>query len=441
MTAFFRSWLVMASLGLCSSWGWAQAPQYAGPEPQFEGFAPGGGVQYNFGHAQPGGYPMPEHELIPTQSSLLDFDVLHDLAIRDVVSNSWVRAEYLHANFKRPGDDYLGAPISLVPNPREPFLVDAGDLIDARAIVPDLSPLDLDAQSGVRTTIGINAIKGLTIEASWVGLQDMTSGYLITPGGVDPTRFPEMFDPTVFPDSARFFATSVLDAGSVGSRVILYDRSFEVDMQAQYWSGDVNVLFNYHVPDTGFRLLPLIGFRFNSYDESLSQHGTFDNSSGVDAAIGVLTTPTRNTIRSSAQNKLCMGQFGFQAELVDKWFTLGFSPKFAMGSNSIQTSAFTSDLRDSAIDDTVDDVTSRNGKSNVIFGTNLDLNSYVKIHVNPWLSLTGGAYFWYMPNVARANQVLVYDDNGIDEPPAFRTKIKTSGMSVHGFTVGAEIKF
>ncbi len=57
MTRLFRTGLLLACVTLLSSWGWAQAPQ-------FEGFAPGMGVQYNFGR-QPY-QPMPvEPELLP----------------------------------------------------------------------------------------------------------------------------------------------------------------------------------------------------------------------------------------------------------------------------------------------------------------------------------------------------------------------------------------
>jgi|GEM_PF-3084344 len=454
MTAFVRSWLVMASVALLSHTGWAQAPQYQGMQPQFEGFAPGWGVQYNAGHAQPSRPPMPDYELLPTHSPLLDFDVFHDLGLKDFVASSWVKAEYLHATFQSPGNSILGARLSQVPNPREPFLVTAGAVVDQRAIVPDTSPLDLNAQNGVRTTIGINAFKDFSVVASWVGMQDMTSGYRITPGGLDPILFPQVFDPLLFPDNARFIATSVLDNGAIGSRVILYDRSFEVGYKAQYWSGDINILFDYHVPDTGFRMQPLIGFRYNSYDESLVQHGEFDNSSGISTTLDTLTTPSRNTILSSTQNMLCMGQVGFQAELVDKWFTIGVAPKVAIGSNTIHTGVLTSDLRDSEIDSAVDDGVTIARKNNVIFGTNFDLNGYLKLRVNPWLSLTGSAFYWYMPNVARAHNTLVYDDKGIGGPatvpvdptnppipPAFRPEIKTSGLGIRGFTVGAEITF
>jgi len=77
----------------------------------------------------------------------------------------------------------------------------------------------------------------------------------------------------------------------------------------------------------------------------------------------------------------------------------------------------------------------------VRLGANLDVNGYVKVHVNPWLSLTASAFYWYMPNTSRAHTSINYADNGIDLPPAFRPQAVTSGMSITGFTVGAEARF
>ena len=205
--------------------------------------------------------------------------------------------------------------------------------------------------------------------------------------------------------------------------------------------GDVNVLFNDHTPAMGLRVRPLLGFRYNSYAEDLVQHGEFDNNSGVDPGLGTLVNPIRNTILSTTENTFYMGQIGFQAELVDEWFTIGIAPKLAMGSNTIRTHVLTQDLRDSAITELANDGITSSRADSVILGTNLDLNAYLKIRVNPWLSLTGGAYYWWMPNVARAHDTIVYDDLGIDAPPAIRTQIKTHSMGVHGFTVGAEITF
>ena len=443
MTAFVRSWLVMASVALLSSWSWAQAPQYAGSAPQFDGFAPGWGVPLNFGHAQPSSQPIGRSELLPNSRTPWDnVDDFVDLGIRDFVASSWVRAEYLHANFQHPGNTLLGAPSAVVPNLRQPFLISAGDVLDARAIVPDTSRLTLNAQSGVRTTIGINAFKDFQIVGSYVGMQDMRSSFRLIPGGiVSPGTDVTIFDPNLFPNNARFIATSVLDSGVPGSRVILYDRSFEAAMKATYWSGDVNVLFNYHMPDTGFRFQPLAGFRYTAYDEDLVQHGEFDNSSGVSSTLGTLTTPTRNTILSTTQNLMTMGQVGFQAELADKWFTVGVAPKIGFGSNSIHTHVMTDDLRDSTIDELANDGVTNSNQSKVIFATNLDLNAYMKLRLNPWLSLTGSAFYWYMPNVARADKTIIYNDNGIDAVPAIRTRIRTNGLGVHGFTVGAEITF
>jgi Putative beta barrel porin-7 (BBP7) len=428
MTAFVRSWLVMASVALLSHWSWAQAPQYGG-------YAPAQSPGYNAGY-QPSyldtGY---EDELLPgDRSPWARFDQQLALTFKDIVADSWVRVEYLNATFQRPSNTLLGAPLVNVPDPRQPFAVSVGAVTDPfnRAIVADTSPLDLQAQNGVRTSLGINSFRDFSIEASYVGLQDMRSDFQRVPSGTDPN---------LIPGSIRFYGTSLLNAGAPGTSVILYDNLFEVDYRAQYWSGEVNILIKDHAPKMGLHMRPLFGFRFNSYEEDLAQHGTFDNSSGVDPLLGVLTNPHRNTILSTSQNTMYMGQIGIQAELVDKWFTIGVAPKIAAGTNSVRTHLFTQDLRDSAIDLSADDGTTSVTKRFTTIGANLDLNAYLRIRVNHWMSLTGSAYFWYMPNVVRSHDIIVYDDLGIAVPPALRLKGKTNSMNVQGFTVGAEFKF
>ncbi len=428
MTAFVRSWLVIASVALLSHWSWAQAPQYAG-------YASGPSASYNSGYQPYYSESGLDDELLPgDRSPWAQFDEQLALNFKDIAADSWIRVEYLNASFQRPGHALLGAPLVNVPNPRQPFTVSAGAVVDPfdRAAVADTSPLELRSQNGVRTSIGINSFRDFSIEASFVGVQDMRTDFTRVPNGNDPNNFP---------GAVRFYGTSLLNAGSLGTSVILYDKLFEVDYTAQYWSSEVNVLISDHTPKMGLHVRPLFGFRYNSYAEDLVQHGTFDNSSGVDPLLGVLTNPHRNTIQSTTQNSMYMGQIGFQAELVDKWFTIGVSPKLAAGTNSVRTHLFTQDLRDSAIDTLANDGITSETKSTTLVGANLDLNAFLKIRVNHWLSLTGSAYYWYMPNMVRAHNVIVYDDLGIANPPALRLQRKTSPIGIQGFTVGAEITF
>ena len=145
MTAFVRSWLVMASVALLSHWSWAQAPQYAGD-------ASVQNVQYNAGYQPSYLDPGYEDELLPgDRSPWARFDQQLALTFKDVVADSWIRTEYLNASFQRPGNTLLGAPLVNVPNPRQPFAVSAGAVVDPfnRAIVQDTSPLELHAQNGV----------------------------------------------------------------------------------------------------------------------------------------------------------------------------------------------------------------------------------------------------------------------------------------------------
>ncbi len=424
MTIFTRTWLVVASVSLLAGWCSAQEAPY------FEGPALGWGARHGQREYVPAHI---QEQLLPeSRQSVFDFQSDLNIDLRDVVEGSWIKVEYIFANFERPGDTLLGAPLGLVENPRVPFSVLVPGLQEPLARVADLSQINTTGENGYRTTFGLRSFRGFDVEGSYFAMQDMTSKFDVGP-------LPG--DPVFFPGESEFYATSLLDDGERGSRVILYDHSFDVYYQSQFWSGDLNIVLDSLSPDTGVQFKPLMGFRFQAYDETLVQHGRFDNSSGLDPLLGVLTTPLENEIRSATRNSMALGQFGFKAELVDEWFTIGIAPKVAIGSNSIDAVVYTEDLRDSLTTDLVDDGISRNRANNVIFGSLLDANAYFSVKVNSWLSFTGSGFLWYMPNVARADQTIVYDDLGIDVAPAMNPRLKTRQMVVHGFTVGAQINW
>ncbi|RLS57523.1 MAG: hypothetical protein DWH91_04360 [Planctomycetota bacterium] len=424
MTIFTRTWLVVASVSLLAGWCSAQ------PAPYFDGVAPGWGA----GPVQRPYVPAyVQTQLIPdSRRSTYDLDSVYNLNLHDLVDDSWIKFEYVFANFEKPGETLLGAPMGSVPDPRLPFEILTPNLTGALARVADASAFDLSAQNGYRTSFGLTTFRGFDLEGSYIGMQDMTSFFSVgdLPG-----------DPLTFPGQTEFYATSLLDDGSPGSRVILYDHSFDASLHAQSWSADLNIVLDSLSPDNGLQFKPLFGVRYHSYDESLTQHGRFDNSSGLDPLQGVRATPIENEILSSTSNRMVLGQLGFKAELVDKWFTIGVAPKIGLGSNTIDALVRTEDLRDSFIDPIQDDGVTLNSTSNVIFGSLFDANAYFSVRINSWLSVTGSGYFWFMPNVARADQTIVYDDLGVDLPSNMNPRMKTRSMTVQGFTVGAQITF
>ena len=112
-----------------------------------------------------------------------------------------------------------------------------------------------------------------------------------------------------------------------------------------------------------------------------------------------------------------------------------------MGANMVETHVYTSDLRDSNIAEAVNDGQTYVTNNYTRVGANFDLNTYAKVRVNEWLTLSASAFYWFMPATSRAATSLNYEDNGIAVPPAFRPAAVTSGMGVTGLTVGVEAKF
>jgi hypothetical protein len=119
--------------------------------------------------------------------------------------------------------------------------------------------------------------------------------------------------------------------------------------------------------------------------------------------------------------------------------TLGVEPKVGLGVNHYEASVQTVDLRDSPFPPVVDDgvTVSRLSKDNA--SATFDLQTYATVHVNHWLNLRVGWTYTWMGEIARANDVIFYNDRGIGNPPAIATRAKSRNLWLSTFTVGGEI--
>lgn len=368
-------------------------------------------------------------ELLPADRGGLDWDTPSPFtrSLRATSHGAFVRVEYLNTFIDEPGRGLLGAPLAGVPDPRLPFLVSTpgGAVITAR--VPDLSAVDLNNINGIRTTIGIPLRIG-SVEASYWGTEQETSTIVAT----DVPRSNPL-------NPIDAIATSLFTNGSPGSTVILYDDGFSAPYTAQLFGLEANLYYSSQNPRLGLRVQPVVGFRFTDYDETLAQRGTFSNVSGAVPGVGLITPPLLRQINSIVDNNLYTGQLGARLEFAHQWVTLGVEPKVGLGFNHYEASVRTADLRDSPFPPVVDDgvTSSRLSKDNAtaIF----DLQTYATVHVNHWFNLRVGWTYTWMGDIARANDVIFYNDRGIGNPPAISTRAKSSNLWMSTFNVGGEI--
>jgi Putative beta barrel porin-7 (BBP7) len=367
-------------------------------------------------------------ELLPADRGLdWDTEPLLDRALDGSIHGAFVRLEYLNTYIDNPGRGLLGAPIAGVADPRQPFLVStpSGSIIEAR--VMDVSSVDLKNINGIRATVGVPLQFG-SIEGLVWGTQQHTDTIIAQD---IPNNNPL--------NPVNAVATSLLTDGAPGPLVVLHDQGFFAPYSAKIFGAEANLYYNYQNPRLGLRVLPVIGFRFNDYDESLYQRGLFSNTSDAALGSGMIDPPLVRHINSTVDNNLYAGQVGARVEFAHQWVTLGVEPKVGVGINHYDATVQTVDLRDSPFPPVVDDgvTTSHLRKDNA--ATTFDLRTYATVHLNNWFNVRVGWTFVWLGGVARANNVIYYNDLGTSVPPAVGTRSNPSNLWGSSFTIGGEV--
>jgi hypothetical protein len=387
------------------------------------------GVYGPYGHGpQPNDYVDPNvvQELLPPDRGLW-WDVDHRLnaAIQSTAHNMWFRLEWLSTNVDAPGHTLLGASLASVANPREPFDVLLPNGNTATAVVLDTSSVDFDNINGIRGTWGIPLSFGHVETSAW-GTENSTS------------RINTDLIPATNPlQDVDVIGTSLFTNGEPGSTVILYDSSFQAKYSTEIFSAETNLYYNYQAPRLGLRMLPLVGFRFVDYDESLLQLGAYDNSSGLNAG-GILADPIVHRIESVVDNDLYGLQAGFRTEFVHQHFTLGIEPRAAVAYNHYEARVSTNNLRTSPYAPVVIDGLTESKETQNLVAPYLDFAMYAKVHLSQSLHVRVGWSYTMYTNMSRADDNIYYNDNGIANPPAVRARAEEETLGVATFSLGGE---
>ncbi|MFO1092325.1 MAG: BBP7 family outer membrane beta-barrel protein [Planctomycetaceae bacterium] len=364
-------------------------------------------------------------ELLPADRGLWwDVDLRLNQAIQDTSHGMWFRLEYLNTNIDNPGHTLLGAPLANIPDPRQPFdiLVPTGTTTGQ---VLDTSSVRFNNINGIRGTIGIPLAFG-HVEGVFWGTQNSVS------------RINTDLLPATNPfQQTQVIATSLLTNGQPGSTVLLYDAAFQAKYGSNVLSGEANIYYGYQNPTLGLRQLPVAGFRYIGYDESLNQQGAFDNRSGVDVG-GILINPIVHHINSAVDNNLFALQTGWRTEFTHQFFTLGAEPKVGLGWNHARARVKTIDLRDSPFPPVVDDGLTTSTETRNLLTPFFDFGVYGKIHLNQSFHLRIGWNYTLLSNMSRADNNIYYNDNGTANPPAVRARMSYENLWLSSFSIGGE---
>lgn len=357
--------------------------------------------------------PAPIYEELVPQHTHYAGDPAHDLAFRDVISEAWVRVEYLNWRFSTPGNILLGAPMETL-DPRERFpAVDriTGVRPNVEAFVPDTGHFELDQMNGIRGTIGFPSRVG-TFELSAFTIQEGVQDLHIAP------RFDPIDGVVIIP------ATTLLDQGLPSDTdMILFDTSYHARLESQMYGADAIFVAGPYEPNVPAELRPTMGLKFVQFYEDFYISGE-DFASGTD-----------HLILAKGHNNYVMTALGFRLESHHEFLTIGVEPRLLIGINRHDDSVYTEEIYDPA------EAPNRTGEEATDFVAGFELQAYGKVHCTERFTLFAGYNLLFLSDVARPLNMIRYNDAGLANPPDIVYQKDREQLFSQGFTVGGELYF
>ncbi len=410
----------------------AQGPGPMGaPGPAFYGMPPGGPYAGHPGPAIDQHQPTLYEQLLPaSRSSYYDLDSATDLGLRETLSRTWFRTEYLWLNYRDPSSGFLGATPLVVP----PALFDptaffpAIDRIGGVRVFQEgglatLADANNQSVNGLRLSLGIPT-QLFTFEASGFAMGESESRL----------RFP------VFVDVNSVLGFTVIPAipltrDGLPSDIdyILFDQGMDVNVRSFLQGTDAKLVFGAVTPNQGLEIAPLIGFNYIHYANELLIRGD-------DSATG-----TSHLIESRSNNNIFGPELGLRMEARSKWVTLGFEPKFTFGINRMSNRVRTEQIFNPVFDPLTGlPLEADRGIKDTLtrFSPVIELGTSARVRLAENLNFTVGYQFMAMASMSYSDQNIVWDSSStLTDPPRIGLAQRRHDFWMQGINVGLHWQF
>ena len=344
-----------------------------------------------------------------------------------VAKRSHLRVEYLHWGFNTPDSGTLGAPITDVADPSVPFR--AFDKLNGaatigQAIVPNMNSLGMEDASGVRGTLGVD-LNGGSMELSFFGTEQTGSDLIFSNLQANRTAGAEAIGTNFLPNIVTPLTTNGAPTTRTAMNSLVYDNSFQASIDGQLWGSEVLLLKELYLPNEAFNWQWLGGFRYISYDEEMTQLGTFTDGGG-------LATPRVTQIGGDSVNNVYGPEIGGRASIRTEYITLSATPRIAFALNDHTSSVITGPL--TALNEPVVRIT----EESIDFTPVVEINLQMQIHVTPHFSIVGGYDFFYILKTSRPSHNIVYDSTsaGGSFTPNIGQRVSLEDFMAQGINIG-----
>lgn len=349
-----------------------------------------------------------------------------------VAKRSRVTLEYLHWDLENPEARSLGAPISDIADPSQPFQVfnnlNGSGANAGLGTVVNSNVLGLEDSPGARGTLAVD-LNGGTLETTFFGLSQNNDDFRINGISAGRVAGAEGIGTLLRPNIVTPLRTSGAVTSSGALNAIIYDDSYAAAIETQLWGSEVMFLQDYYLPNEPFNWQWLGGFRYVSMEENFVQVGSFTD--GGTLAVSEVVTSGGNT-----HNNMYGPEFGGRASLRSKFVTFTATPRIAFALND-----HTSTVNGSVVGATPSTI--RVQEESIDFTPIVELNLKLQFHLTPHFTVFGGYDLFYAGQVSRPADNIVYDStpNGAGFDPTLGQNVILEDFLGKGLSIGGILTY
>ena len=307
--------------------------------------------------------------------------------------------------------------------------------------VPRIEEIQMRDNSGLRLTLGIPTYEYGTFEFSGWMLEQGSDNYRFGPRELIPpsTVFVNLDDDaeveSSFPGPGVPFAPANLvnvNGENSGLFRVIHSDFLDVTYKSDLWGADAKFVVDALAPEgEGLKFMPLFGFKYMGFQESMAQRGVSS------PQFGFGPTTIRN-INSDTSNTILGGTVGLRTELVHRWFVVGVQPSVTFAGNIAQAGVSTERFLGNF------DPYREEEADYFEFSPVLDLNAYLRVCLTENLHLTVGYDAFWLANIYRPARTIDYNITG-DEFNGFQNDVGVKrvddDLTIEGLSVGFEYVF